>query len=274
MARIGYNFKKNMEGFKGQVRYLMNLAKISLELKRKEITKWLDAGLYPYTKRYLHSFRNHFSTIGLNGMNEAIQNFTNGKEDISTDAGKKFATEILDFMRETLKQYQEETGNLYNLEATPAEWTTYRFAKEDKKQILNIIQAGTNEAPYYTNSTQLPVGYTDDPFEALEQQNELQCKYTWGTVLHLYMGERISDAKACKQLVKKVISNYQLPYITISPVFSICPKHGYVVGEHDYCPKCDKEVGYVGDEFNIDVRKKHTSDPEKLRVMEERKMNG
>lgn len=272
MARIGYNFKEDMAGFKNQVRYLMNLSKISLELKRKEITKWLEAWLYPYTKRYLHSFRNHFSTIGLNGMNEAILNFTNGKEDISTDEGKKFATQILDFMRETLKEYQEETGNLYNLEATPAEGTTYRFAKEDRKQIPNIIQAGTDDAPYYTNSTQLPVGYTDDPFEALEQQNELQCKYTGGTVLHLYMGERISNAEACKQLVKKVISNYQLPYITISPVFSICPKHGYVIGEHDYCPKCDKELGYSGDEFNIDIRQKHTSDPEKLRVIREKQI--
>ena len=270
MARIGYNFKGDKEGFKNQVRYLMNLAKISLELKRKEITKRLDAWLYPYTKRYLHSFRNHFSTIGLNGMNEAIQNFTNGKEDITTEAGKKFATEILDFMRDALKQYQEETENLYNLEATPAEWTTYRFAKEDRKQIPEIIQAGTHDAPYYTNSTQLPVGYTDDPFEALEQQNDLQCKYTGGTVLHLYMGERVSNAQACKQLVKKVISNYQLPYITISPVFSICPKHGYVVGEHDYCPKCDKELGYSWDEFNIDIRQKHTSDPDKLRIIIEK----
>lgn len=273
MARIWYNFMWDMEGFKTQVRNLMNLAKTSLELKRKEITKWLDAGLYPYTKRYLHSFRNHFSTIGLNGMNEAILNFTTGKESISTDKGKKFATEILDFMREILKQYQEETGNLYNLEATPAEWTTTRFAKEDKKQIPNIIQAWTKDASYYTNSTQLPVGYTDDPFEALEQQNELQCKYTWWTVLHLYMWERISNAQACKQLVKKVISNYQLPYITISPVFSICPKHGYIKGEHDYCPKCDKELGYIGDEFNLDIRKKHTSDPEKLRIMSESKIN-
>ncbi len=272
MARIGYNFKGDKEGFKNQVRYLMNLAKISLELKRKEITKWLDAWLYPYTKRYLHSFRNHFSTIGLNGMNEAILNFTNGKEDISTDAGKKFAMEIMDFMREILKQYQEETENLYNLEATPAEGTTYRFAKEDRKQIPEIIQAGTHDAPYYTNSTQLPVGYTDDPFEALEQQNELQCKYTWWTVLHLYMGERVSNAQACKNLVRKVISNYQLPYITISPVFSICPKHGYVIGEHDYCPKCDKELGYAGDEFNIDIRQKHTSDPEKLRIIKEKKI--
>ena len=272
MARIWYNFKGDKEGYKKHLLYLMNLAKVSLELKRKEVNKWLDAGLYPFTKRYLRSFRNHFSTIGLNGINESILNFTNGKEDISTEEGKKFAIEILDFMRDTLKEYQEETGNLYNLEATPAEGAMYRFAKEDKKQLPNIIQAGTDDAPFYTNSSQLPVGYTDDPFEALEQQNELQCKYTWGTVLHLYMGERISNSQACKQLVKKVIENYQLPYITISPIFSICPKHGYVIGEHDYCPKCDKEIGYTGEEFNMDVRKKHTSDPEKLRVMEERKI--
>ena len=272
IARIGYNFKDDKEWFKWQLRHLMNLAKTSLELKRKEVTKWLEAWLYPYTKRYLASFRNHFSTIGLNGMNEAILNFTNGKEDISTTWGKAFATEILDFMRDLLKQYQEETGNLYNLEASPAEGTTYRFAKEDKKQIPNIIQAGTDDAPFYTNSTQLPVGYTDDPFEALEEQNDLQCKYTWGTVLHLYMGERLTDAKACKNLVKKVIENYQLPYITISPVFSICSKHGYIAGEHDFCPKCDKELGYVGDEFNMEIRGKHTSDPEKLRVYAERKI--
>ncbi|MFA7717102.1 MAG: ribonucleoside triphosphate reductase [Candidatus Absconditabacterales bacterium] len=272
MARIGYNFKGDMAGAKAQIRSLMNLAKTSLELKRKEITRWLDAGLYPYTKRYLHSFRNHFSTIGLNGMNEAILNFTNGKEDIATDEGKKLAMEILDFMRDTLKEFQEETGNLYNLEATPAEGTTTRFAKEDQKQIPNIIQAGTHDAPYYTNSTQLPVGYTDDPFEALEQQNELQCKYTGGTVLHLYMGERLSSAKACKNLVKKVIANYQLPYITISPVFSICPKHGYVAGEHDFCPKCDKELGYVGDEFNMETRTKYTSDKEKLKKLADSKI--
>lgn len=273
LARIGYNFKWDKEGFKSQLLYLMNLSKTSLELKRKEITKRLDAGLYPYTKRYLHSFRNHFSTIGINGMNEAIQNFTNWKDDISTDGWKEFAIEMLDFMREKLKEYQEETGNLYNLEATPAEWTTYRFAKEDKKQIPNIIQAWTSDAPYYTNSTQLPVGYTDDPFEALEMQNELQCKYTWWTVLHLYMWERLSDAKSCKMLVKKVIENYQLPYITISPVFSICPKHGYIVWEHDFCPKCDKELGYAWEEFNMEIRQKHTSDTEKLRVLKDRRID-
>lgn len=272
LPRIGYNFKWDKKGFQDQLLYLMNLARTSLELKRKEITKRLEAWLYPYTKRYLHSFRNHFSTIGINGMNEAIQNFTNWKEDISTDKWKEFAIEIMDFMREQLKEYQEETGSLYNLEATPAEWTTTRFAKEDQKQIPNIIQAGTSDAPYYTNSTQLPVWYTDDPFEALEMQNELQCKYTWWTVLHLYMWERISDAKSCKMLVKKVIENYQLPYITISPVFSICPKHGYVIWEHDYCPKCDKEIWYAWEEFDMEIRGKHTSDNEKLKVLKDRKV--
>ncbi len=272
IARIWYNYKNDFEWFKKQVKRLMDLAKVSLELKRKEITKWLDSWFYPYTKRYLNSFRNHFSTIGLNWMNEAVLNFTNWKEDMTTEAGKDFAIKVLDYMRDLLKQYQEETGNLYNLEATPAEWTTYRFAKEDKKQLPQIVQAWTDEAPYYTNSTQIPVWHTDDPFEALELQNELQCKYTWWTVLHLYMGERLSDAEACKMLVKKVIENYQLPYITISPVFSICPKHWYVIWEHDYCPKCDKELWYVWDEFNMEVRQKHTSDPEKLRILEESKI--
>ncbi|MDD3645782.1 MAG: ribonucleoside triphosphate reductase [Candidatus Gracilibacteria bacterium] len=268
MARIGYNHKGDKEAFKKRVAYLMEQAKISLELKRKTITKWLDEGLYPYTYRYLRSFRNHFSTIGLNGMNEAILNFTNGKEDISSTWGKQFATEIIDFMREHLKEYQEETGNLYNLEATPAEGTTYRFAKEDKKQMPNIIQAGTNEAPYYTNSSQLPVGFTDDAFEALEEQNELQCKYTGGTVLHLYMGERLSDSSACKNFVKTVLSNYQLPYITISPTFSICPKHGYINGEHDFCPKCDAEIGYAGAKYDLETRVKYTDDEKKIKELE------
>ncbi|MDD2486984.1 MAG: ribonucleoside triphosphate reductase [Candidatus Gracilibacteria bacterium] len=264
MARIGYHSKGDMEGFKKQVGHLMDLAKISLELKREEISKWLERGFYPYTNRYLKSFRNHFSTIGLNGMNEAILNFTDGKDDVSTKAGLEFSIEIMEYMREKLKAYQEESGNLYNLEATPAEGTTYRFAKEDKKQMPDIIQAGTPEAPYYTNSSQLPVGFTDDVFEALEYQNDLQCKYTGGTVLHLYMGERISNAKACKNLVKKVIENYQLPYITISPTFSICPKHGYIAGEYDYCPKCDEELGYKGDRFDINLREMYTDNPEKL----------
>jgi ribonucleoside-triphosphate reductase len=246
----------------------MDLAKVSLEIKRKVISDWRERGLYPYTKRYLPSFRSHFSTIGLNGMNEAILNFTNGKEDISSEWGMEFATEILDYMRDILTQYQEETGHLYNLEATPAEGTTYRFAKEDQKQLPGIIQSGTPENPYYTNSTQLPVEFTNDAFEALEYQNDLQCKYTGGTVLHLYMGERITDAESCKSLVRKVLSNYQLPYITISPTFSICPKHGYVAGEHDFCPKCDAELGYSGEaRFDLGTRAKYTSDQKKLEAL-------
>lgn len=269
MARIGYNYKGDAEGFKRQVRHLMDLSKVSLELKRKVLTEWLGRGLYPYTYRYLKSFRNHFSTIGLNGMNEAILNFTSGREDISTPWGESFALDIIEYMRTTLKEYQEETGSMYNLEATPAEGTTYRFAKEDKKQLPDIIQSGTPENPYYTNSSQLPVNFTDDAYEALEYQNTLQCKYTGGTVLHLYMGERLSDAEACKNLVRKVISNYQLPYITVTPTFSICPKHGYINGEHDYCPRCDEELGFSGKKYDTDFRVSYTADEKKMEEMRE-----
>lgn len=272
MARIGYAHKGNKEAFLKQVKYLMDLAKTSLELKRKTITDWLERGLYPYTWRYLRTFRNHFSTIGLNGVNEAIQNFTGGKEDITTDAGIQFASEILEFMRTELRAYQEETGHLYNLEATPAEGTTYRFAREDRKQHADIIQSGTADAPYYTNSTQLPVGFTDDAFEALEYQNKLQTMYTGGTVLHLYLGERLQDAAACKALIRKVLGNYQLPYITVTPTFSVCPKHGYVAGEHDFCPVCDAEIGYKGDKFDMDLRAKFTDDADKLKKFEQQKI--
>ncbi len=272
MARMGYNFAWNKDGFKKQVSFLMEQAKISLELKRKTITKWLDSGLYPYTYRYLRSFRNHFSTIWLNGMNEGILNFTSWKENISTTWGKEFATEIIDLMRDTLKEFQEETGNMYNLEATPAEGTTYRFAKEDKKQMPNIIQSGTDGAPYYTNSSQLPVWYTNDAFEALEEQNDLQCKYTWWTVLHLYMGERLTDSEACKNFVRNVLSNYQLPYITISPTFSICPIHGYVNWEHDFCPKCDEDKWYKGWKFDLETRAKYTDDDKKMKKIKDKQV--
>jgi len=182
-------------------------------------------------------------------MNEAILNFTNGKEDMATEEGKKFSLEILDFMRDILKVYQEETGNLYNLEATPAEGTTYRFAKKDKEVYPNIIVANDEAVkkgadPYYTNSTHLPVNYTNDIFEALELQDELQTKYTGGTVLHGFLGQKISDPEAAKALVKKIVYGYHLPYFTITPTFSICPKHGYLAGEHKFCPKCDEELGY------------------------------
>jgi len=240
MARLGYLYPENKTGLYQQVDYLMELAKSTLEKKRVFVQDMYDRGLYPYTKRYLPHFRNHFSTIGVNGINEMILNFTKGAHDITSTFGTDMATEILEYIRNRMKQFQEETGNLYNLEATPAEGTTYRFAKEDKKRYPNIIQAGEGENIYYTNSSQIPVDYTEDPFEALLMQDDLQCKYTGGTVLHLYMNEKISSVEACRNFVKKVITNFKLPYITVTPVFSVCAIHGYLNGEHEYCPKCDE----------------------------------
>lgn len=242
MARLGYLYKADEKALFSRLDQLLDLAKSSLEKKRVFIQEMYDRGLYPYTRRYLSHFRNHFSTIGVNGMNEMVLNFTGGKLNIAEGAGMDLASRILDFIRARMRQYQEETGNLYNLEATPAEGTTYRFAKEDKKRFPDILQSGMDENIYYTNSSQLPVDYTEDPFEALTLQNDLQCKYTGGTVLHLYMREKISTAEACRKLVKTVISNFSLPYITVTPVFSVCPKHGYLSGEHRYCPKCDTEL--------------------------------
>ncbi|MBL4661712.1 MAG: ribonucleoside triphosphate reductase [Alcanivoracaceae bacterium] len=241
-ARLGYLYKSNKQALFSRVDELMGMAKDSLERKRKVIQKYIDNGLFPYTKRYLGTLRNHFSTIGVNGINEMIRNFSDDAYDICSEKGKKLALDLLDHIREIMVKYQQETGHLYNLEATPAEGTTYRFAKEDIKRYPDILQAGYEHAPYYTNSSQIPVGHTDDPFEALEMQDELQSKYTGGTVLHLYMGERISSAQACKKMVKTVLTNFRLPYITITPTFSICPKHGYLQGEHEYCPKCDDEL--------------------------------
>jgi ribonucleoside-triphosphate reductase len=242
MARIGYLNKGDKKAVFAQVSHLMDLAKSTLEKKRVFVQEMYNRGLYPYTARYLPGFNNHFSTIGVNGVNEMIRNFTEDKHDIADEYGMKFATELLDFMREKMVEYQEETGNLYNLEATPAEGTTYRFAKEDKKRYPDILQAGMGENIYYTNSSQLPADFTDDPFEALDLQDDLQCEYTGGTVLHLYMKERISSTEACRQMIKNVISNYRMPYLTITPVFSVCEKHGYISGEHEYCPYCDKEI--------------------------------
>lgn len=265
MARLGYICKGDKEVYFKKLDHLMELAKMSLEIKRKEVQKWIDRGLFPFTKRWLGKLNNHFSTIGLNGLNESIRNFTNDNDNITTENGLNFAEEILDHMREKLVNFQEETGNLYNLEATPAEGTTYRFAKEDKKRFPEILQAGTEEAPYYTNSSQLPVGYTDDLFEALKHQNKLQTKYTGGTVFHCYMSERISTPEVCRDLVKKALTNFRIPYITISPTFSICPKHGYLAGEYDYCPKCDEEMGYNNcPRFDEAFRARHRSiNPEK-----------
>lgn len=259
-ARIGYLAKGDKEKFFAQIDLLMNLAKTSLEIKRKVIQEWIDRGLFPYTKRYLGYLKNHFSTIGINGLNEAIRNFTDDKENITTKWGNAFAEEVLVYMQEKIKSFQEETKSFYNLEATPAEGTTYRFAKEDRKRFPDIIQAGTTDAPYYTNSSQVPVGYTDDVFEVLDLQDNLQTKYTGGTVLHCYMSEKISSPEACRNLVKKILSNYRLPYITITPTFSICPKHGYLAGEYDFCPKCDTEIGVEGGErFDEVYRKTYAS---------------
>jgi len=240
-ARLGYVYKGNETGLFGRVDELMNIARTSLEIKRKVIQRLIDNGLFPFTKRYLGTLRNHFSTIGVNGINEMILNFTDGEHNIADEWGQSFAEKFLDYIRARMVKMQEETGHMYNLEATPAESATYRFAREDKKRFPNIIQAGTAENPYYTNSSQLPVNYTDDPFEALDLQAHLQAKYTGGTVLHLYMNQQISSPKVCRDIVKRVLTNYRLPYITITPTFSICPKHGYISGEHKYCPICDEE---------------------------------
>ena len=243
MPRIGYLSKTKKEFFERLVK-MMDLAKESLEIKRKTIENFIEKGLYPYSRFYLSGvkkmrgqyYANHFATIGLVGLNEALLNFIG--ENIARKRGRRFALEILDFMREKLVKYQKETGNIYNLEATPAESTAYRLAQQDKEKYPEIITAGTKKLPYYTNSSMLPVNYTDDIFEVLKLQDGCQCKYSGGTVLHLFLGERISDIQAVKALIKKIFENFKLPYITLTPTFSICPSHGYLEGEHFECPKC------------------------------------
>lgn len=240
-ARLGYLHKGDKEGLYNRLDILLDLCKKALEAKRKFLTDMFNNGFYPYTKRYLGSYRNHFNTIGVNGINEMLLNF-NGTS-TADEEGIKFAKEFLDHIRMRLVEFQQETGNLYNLEATPGEGTCYRFAKEDKKQFGDdIIQAGEGEGIYYNNSSQLPVGFTDDMFEALDLQNDLQKKYTGGTVLHLFLGERVPTGDMAKNIIKKVFENYTLPYITLTPTFSVCPKHGYLAGEHKYCPICDQEL--------------------------------
>lgn len=241
-ARLGHQYRGDEAALLQRVDQLLDLGKTSLEIKRKVIQRHMDNGLFPYTKRYLGTLRNHFSTLGVNGINEMIRNFSADEHDISTEWGHAFALRLLDHVRARMLAFQDETGNMYNLEATPAEGTTYRFAKEDRKRYPYILQAGSHDLPYYTNSSQLPVGFTDDPFEALERQDELQRKYTGGTVLHLYMTENLSSADACRTLVKRALSRFRLPYITVTPTFSICPKHGYLAGSHAFCPKCDTEI--------------------------------
>ena len=241
-ARLGYLHRGDEAGLLRRLDELLEIARASLEIKRKEIQRHIDNGLFPYTKRYLGTLRNFFSTIGVNGIHEMIRNFSSDADGITSERGRAMALRFLDHVRLRIVRFQEETGHMYNLEATPAEGTTYRFAREDRRRFPDILQAGTSDQPYYTNSSQLPVSYTDDPFEALEMQQELQQKYTGGTVLHLYMGERVSSAEACKKLVRRALENFRLPYITITPTFSICPKHGYLSGEHVFCPRCDADL--------------------------------
>ena len=241
-ARLGYLHAQDEPGLLERLSRLLELGRDVLEIKRKVVQKYIDKGLYPYTKRYLGTLRNHFSTLGVNGLNEMIRNFSDDRFDIASPEGQAMAERVLDHVRSRMAIFQEQTGHMYNLEATPAEGTTYRFAREDRKRWPDILQAGSDEEPYYTNSSQLPVDYTDDPFEALTLQETLQSKYTGGTVLHLYMNEAISNADACKQLVRRALSNFRLPYLTVTPTFSICPKHGYLSGHHEFCPKCDAEL--------------------------------
>ena len=241
-ARLGYLHAGDEEALLARVDELLELGKTSLEIKRQVIQRLMDGGLFPYTRRYLGTLRNHFSTLGVNGINEMVRNFSGDQEDITTEAGAALAIRLLDHIRARMLEFQEETGHMYNLEATPAEGTTYRFAKEDRARMPSILQAGTKDMPYYTNSSQLPVGFTDDPFEALERQDELQRKYTGGTVLHLYMTEQVSSADACRRLVQRALTRFRLPYITVTPTFSICPKHGYLSGKHEFCPKCDEDI--------------------------------
>ncbi|WP_245885977.1 ribonucleoside triphosphate reductase [Xylanimonas oleitrophica] len=242
MARLGYLHAGSWTDLLEALDRLVALAVESLEIKRATVQRLMDDGLFPYSRRYLGTLDAHFSTIGVNGVNEMIRNFTLDEHDITSDAGRLMALEVLDHVRARMVEAQEATGHLYNLEATPAEGTTYRFAREDRARFADIIQAGTDDEPYYTNSTQLPVAFTHDPFEALEQQEELQTRYTGGTVLHLYMGERISDAQACKRLVRRALEGFRLPYITVTPTFSVCDAHGYLTGEQLTCPTCGAET--------------------------------
>ncbi len=256
LPRIGFLAKEESAFFERLDR-LMDVARDSLQIKRTVLEKFTENNLYPYSKHYLRHIKeaygsyweNHFSTIGLLGMNEALENFLGGG--IATPEGRAFAIKVLTHMRDRIAEYQVETGRIYNLEATPGEGTTYRFAKADKAAYPAIKVANEaawrdrKAAPYYTNSSHLPVGHTDDVYAALDHQDDLQALYTGGTVLHAFLGERMPDARSTKKLVKSIAENYRLPYYTLTPTFSVCPKHGYLSGEHEYCPTCDSEIGYV-----------------------------
>ena len=237
MPRLAYEASDEKDFYR-QLDRLMDISARSLKTKRTVITKLLEGGLYPYTKRYLGTFANHFSTIGLVGMNEAALNANWLKKDLTHPEAQKFAQDVLNHMRERLSDYQEQYGDLYNLEATPAESTTYRFAKHDKEQYPDIVTANMNGTPYYTNSSHLPVGYSEDIFSALDVQDELQTLYTSGTVFHAFLGEKLPDWKAAANLVRKIAENYKLPYYTMSPTYSVCKDHGYLTGEQYTCPHC------------------------------------
>ncbi|MBN1620777.1 ribonucleoside triphosphate reductase [candidate division WOR-3 bacterium] len=272
MPRIGYLSSDENEFFR-RLSSVMDIAKESLEIKRKIVQKNMDMGLFPYSKIYLGTLANHFSTIGLVGLNESVMNFFGPGIDISSAKGKAFAKKTLDFMREKLIVYQQETGNLYNLEATPAEGASYRLAKSDKQLFKNIISCGEN-SPYYTNSSLLPVGYSDDVFKVLEHQEELQTRYTGGTVLHIFLGES-AESSCIKNLVRKVSYGYSLPYFTISPTFSVCPDDGYIRGNVTKCPKCGGEteiysrvVGYYRPVKNWNKGKKEEFSQRKTYVVQ------
>jgi anaerobic ribonucleoside-triphosphate reductase len=243
MARLGYLYAGedggvDEQGLLARLDELLELGRDTLERRRSTVQELIDTGLYPYTKRYLGTLDNHFSTLGVNGMNEMIRNATGDRHDLRDEVGQAMSMRILEHVRARMVEFQESTGHMYNLEATPAEGATYRFAKEDRTRLPGILQAGTEQNPYYTNSSQLPVDATEDPFAALELQDDLQRMYTGGTVLHLYMNEQMSSAQACKELVRRSLTRFRLPYLTITPTFSICPRHGYLAGEHPACPRC------------------------------------
>lgn len=269
LPRIAY-LSKSASEFKTRLWSLINIAKNSLEIKRKIIEDQTHKGLYPYSANYLKDvyaktgsyWYNHFNTIGLIGMNEACLNLLGSDKDLTTPEGQSFAIDVLNYMRDLMKEIQEETGHYYNLEATPAEGTSYRLAKLDKERFKDIITSGTN-VPFYTNSSHLPVGYTDDIFETLDLQDELQSLYTGGTVLHFYLGEEVRDVETAKWLIKKIFTNYRLPYISLTPTFSVCNDHGYISGEHFNCPICNAKtevytrvVGYLRPVQNFNKGKK------------------
>ena len=241
-ARLGFLHADDMPGLLAELDELLELGVGVLEARRDLVGKLIDDGLYPYTKRWLPGLDNHFSTLGVNGVNEMIRNFTGDADDITTARGHAMAADLLDHIRTRLVEFQESTGHMFNLEATPAEGATYRFAREDRRRYPGILQAGTDAEPFYTNSSQLPVGYTDDPFRALAEQEDLQSKYTGGTVLHLYMGEALDSGEACATLVRRSLENFHLPYVTVTPTFSVCAAHGYHSGELEACPTCGGEV--------------------------------